>query len=462
TAQGSGTDALPEKSLAAMMTEFMLLKESKGARSSKRNPGNSSGVLSKNMLGGVVGNALEWYDFAIFGYLAPVMGENFFPSSNPVNSLIGAFSVFASAFIARPLGGILLGYIGDRLGRKQALQLSVMMMAVPTFLVGILPTYATIGIFAPILLFLLRVIQGLSVGGELIGSITFVAENAPPSRQGFFGSWASASCYLGMMMGSLTAILLNSFLGEKALAVWAWRLPFLSGIIIALVALWMRRELTETPVFEEMKAEGHLGANPLGEAVRRFPGSILLALMLSILDGGGFYILFLWWPTYLCNLVHPHIPYVAALSTSSLLLLIILIPFAGELSDRLGRRNLLLWSSAGMMIFSWPLFMFASQGGFMPVFLAQFCFTALMALFLGSIPAALVGLFPPRFRFSAIGIAFNVSMCIFGGTAPLITTWLIKHYNTVSAPALYLVFLAFLTFQAALSLPKSEKTVLHI
>ncbi|MBF0544506.1 MAG: MFS transporter [Candidatus Riflebacteria bacterium] len=442
-------------SLAGFVTRIILQHKAKLAKVKKFSSGNT-GILSKNMLGGIIGNALEWYDFAVFGFLAPVIGENFFPSDDPVDSLLGAFSVFASAFIARPVGGVLFGYIGDQLGRKKALQLSVMMMAVPTFLVGILPTHDSIGTLAPILLILLRVAQGLSVGGELIGSIAFVAETAPSAKRGYFSSWTFASCYLGMMLGSLSAVALNDALGPEAMAEWGWRLPFLSGVLITIVALWMRKGLTETPIFEEMKTKGNLGGNPLSEAIKLVPGSIFHASMLVILVGGGFYTLFIWWPTFLNHFVHPHMPYVSELNTLALLLLIILIPITGRLSDELGRKKLLVWSSAGMTLLSWPLFLLASQGGFFPVLVAQLCFTALMGLFLGPIPATLVDLFPPRFRFSAIGLAYNISLCIFGGTAPLVTTWLLKHFQVVSAPALYLVFLSGLNLMGALALPSAR------
>jgi len=451
------TDTTAVKNLTDLLINITLLRQAKSARANKLARRNRTSTLSKNMFGGIIGNVLEWYDFAVFGFLAPMIGKNFFPSDDPLDSLLGAFSVFAVAFLARPAGGILFGYIGDQFGRKKALQLSVMMMAVPTFLVGILPTHAEIGTLAPVLLILLRLAQGLSVGGELIGSIAFVAENAPPEQRGYFSSWTFSSCYAGMMLGSLSAVGLNCALGPQAMADWGWRLPFLSGLLIGLVAVWMRKELTETPIFEEMKAEGHLGGNPLSEALQLVPGSIFHAAMLVILVGGGFYTLFIWWPTFLNNFVHPQMPYVTALNTFSLMLLIVLIPITGRLSDEFGRKPLLVWSSAGMMLLSWPLFLLTSQGGFVPVLVAQLCFTALMGVFLGPIPATLVEMFPPRVRYSALGLGYNISLCVFGGTAPLVATWLIKHYHTVSAPALYLVILSGLNLVAALALPQAKR-----
>ena len=408
--------------------------------------------LSLNMLGGIAGNALEWYDFAIIGFLAPQIGRNFFPSDDPLFSLLGAFGVFAAAFLARPAGGLLFGHIGDRLGRKKSLQLSVMLMAIPTFLVGLLPTHDQIGVLAPVLLVLLRMAQGLSVGGELVGSIAFVAENAPERQRGYYCSWTFASEYGGMMVGSLFAAGLSLGLSSEAMDAWGWRLPFLSGLFIAFVAIWMRRELSETPVFLDMEARKRVGSNPVADALQLFPERIIHMFFLVILVGAGFYTLFIWWPTLLGNYLRPGSSGVSWLNTVSLLLLMVLIPLTGRLSDRLGRKKLLVWSCAGMTVFTWPLFLLAVNGGLVGMFASQMCFTLLMSFYLGPIPATLVEMFPPRVRYSAMGIGYNVSLCVFGGMAPLVATWLVRSYGTVSAPALFLAALSGLNLLAALTM----------
>ena len=454
----------PDNSAAAqevadLMKKIAAIREAKGeGPAAERQGERSSRSMAKNVFGGVVGNALEWYDFAIFGFLAPTIGDKFFPSDDPLDSLLSTFSVFAAAYLVRPIGGIIFGHIGDQFGRQKALQLSVMMMAIPTFLIGLLPTHAQIGSYAPFLLVLLRIAQGLSVGGELIGSIAFVAESSPSKQRGFYSSWTFASCYAGMTLGAMSAVGLTALLGDQAMEDWGWRLPFLSGIFIGLVGIWMSRELSETPIFEKMKAEGSIGDNPLREALHEVPGRIFHAAMLVILVGGGFYLLFVWWPTMLSRFIHPHVPHALALNTCCLVLLVALIPITGRLSDQYGRRTLLVYSCAALTILTWPLFMLATQGTFFAALVAQLCFTLIMAVYLGPVPAALVEMFPPRIRYSAIGLSYNTSLCIFGGTAPLLATWLVKNTQSISAPALYLVLLAGLNLLATLNLPEKQSS----
>ena len=214
--------------------------------------------LKKNIISGTVGNILEWYDFAVFGYFAPIIGAQFFPSEDKMASILSAFGVFAAGYLVRPLGGMVFGSIGDRLGRKKALQLSVAMMAFPTVLIGFLPTYAQIGVAAAVLLVALRLIQGISVGGELIGSISFITEIAPANRRGLYGSWSMFSAIVGVMLGSLVATLVHGMLADQQVHDWGWRIPFLAGFVIAGFGVWMRRGMVETPAFEQQKSAGGL------------------------------------------------------------------------------------------------------------------------------------------------------------------------------------------------------------
>ncbi len=407
--------------------------------------------LIRNTIGGAVGNILEWYDFAVFGYFAPVIGSQFFPSEDKLASMISAFGVFAAGYLMRPLGGVIFGSIGDRLGRKKALQLSVFMMALPTILLGLLPTHAQIGIMASVLLVVLRLIQGVSVGGEFIGSISFISEIAPPQRRGFYGSWSPFSAIGGVMLGSFVATIIHAFLPESAIHQWGWRLPFLAGFAVAIFGLWMRKGMGESPDFEKHRASGDVEKNPVFQVIRSMPGEVLHVFALVVIMGGGFYMLFVWWPTYLTKIIPHPVPHALLVNTLSMLMLMILTPFMGYVSDRWGRRRVLLSSTAGFVVCAYPLFLYSNHGVFMGALVCQFIFVILMSGIQGPISATMVEMFPTKTRFSGIAVGYNISLAVFGGTAPLISTWLIhKTHHDVTAPAYYLMAMALVSFAAAL------------
>lgn len=407
------------------------------------------GALARNTLGGVVGNILEWYDFAVFGYFAPLIGEQFFPSTSRTASLLGAFGVFAGAYFVRPLGGVLFGNLGDRLGRKRALQLSVFMMAVPTTAVAILPTYAQVGWLAPLLIVLCRLAQGLSVGGELIGSMAFITEIAPAGSRGLFGSFVVCTSTMGVMLGSGVAALVHASLDHASLASWGWRLPFAAGLVIGLVGFWMRGGMGESPVFEQLERTGGLSANPVREVVRTMTGSVCFVACLVMLSGGGFYILFVWWPTFLEQMVDPPIRDALVLNTLSMVVLAACTPIAGWLSDLYGRRAVLVTSILGVAVLAMPLFAMAARGSPGSALAAQVVFAPLMAGVSAPIPATIMELFPTRTRYSGVALGYNISLAVFGGTAPLMATMLVSATGTSAAPAGYLMFLASVSLLAA-------------
>jgi MHS family proline/betaine transporter-like MFS transporter len=408
--------------------------------------------LRANLLGGVVGNVLEWYDFAVYGYFAPVIASQFFPSRSRFASLLGAFGAFAGAYFMRPLGGALFGNLGDRLGRKTALQLSVMMMALPTMLIGLLPTHASAGALAAVLLVGLRLLQGLSVGGELVGSISFITEIAPRHRRGYFGSFSLCSSTAGVMLGSLVALALQESLAPAQLQAWGWRLPFLSGLVIGVVGLWMRQGMDETPHFQRLKREGGLKRSPVREVLQRMPGRVAVVAGLVVLTGGGFYMLFVWWPTFLRQLVEPPIPHALVVNSLAMLALMLGIPAAGWLSDELGRRSLVILAAGGLALAAYPLFSLVDHGSFLWALLAQLAFALLMSGVTGPMPALMVELFPASTRYSGVAVGYNISLALFGGTAPLVCTWIVGATDSVVAPAYYLVFLALVTLVSALAL----------
>lgn len=415
---------------------------------------NGTGRLARNTFGGAVGNVLEWYDFAVFGYFAPIIGAHFFPAEDALASTINAFGVFAAGYMMRPIGGMLFGHLGDRAGRKRALQWSVALMAVPTTLIAALPTYAEAGLLAPILLVLLRLVQGLSVGGEYTGSIAFITEIAPPKRRGLLGSTANFSSSAGVMAGSAAAAAMHALMPAEMLAAWGWRLPFLAGLAIGAFGLWMRRGICESEAFEQAKAAGLERTSPVVGVVRAMPLRLLHVMALIMLVGGGFYMLFVWWPTYLTKMIDPPVPHALAINTIAMAVLLFTTLGGGWMSDRLGRKTVLCGSMLGVLVAAYPLFAWTDHGTFRGALMAQIVFATLMGGVCGPASAAMAELFPTRYRASGVSIGYNAALALFGGTAPMIATYLVAHTGRLIAPAFYLMLLALCSFFAAALLPR--------
>lgn len=402
---------------------------------------------------GIVGNVLEWYDFAAFGFLAPYIAIAFFPSDNEFAGLIKTFAIFAVGYLMRPLGAILFGHIGDRVGRREALLLSVIMMIVPTILLGMLPTYAAVGITAPILLLLLRLIQGLSIGGEFTASATFVSELAPEGRKGLHASLTMLGAILGILLGSGVAMVLSDTLGEEAMTAWAWRLPFLMGIILGAVAFWMRRSMSSSPEMSDIHAGKDDREHPLIDVLKNHRPAVLRLSSVVLMQGASFYVVFVWLSTYLKEIVEQPVSNPLLLNTIGLACLLPVIPLAGWLSDRFGRRALLMTAGIGILLCSWPLFIVFQQGEDGMILVGLVIFALLIGMAQGPTPAMMTELFPPEVRLTGIGIGYNVTLALFGGTAPLISTWLISATGTTIAPAFYLMAAAAISLVGAFGLP---------
>lgn len=397
--------------------------------------------FTRPVLAGLAGNVMEWYDFMIYGYFASTIGVLFFPAKDALASTIAAYGVLAVSFVMRPFGAVWFGHIGDKLGRKRALELSVTLMAIPTFLLGLLPVYDSIGVLAPVLLTILRLAQGLSVGGEYTSSFSFVIEHAPPNRRGLHGALTTCGAILGILLASLAGAITSKIAEDPATAAWAWRVPFLLGVLVAGVGLWVRRSLSETPSFEKLKAEGGIAKSPLLEAWRHEKLQITRVFLLYALGSAIFYVLFLFVQAALAQAGMPkHLAQLA--TTCSLAVLAFALPFAAYVSDRVGRRPVMLAGAGATLLFILPLYNLLQTLDFVTVLLAQIGMTLISAAIMGPVPAAITEMFPARTRFSSLSIGYNASLAAFGGTAPMVAGLLIRQTGVAVSPAYYLMALA--------------------
>jgi MHS family proline/betaine transporter-like MFS transporter len=398
------------------------------------------------IIAGAIGNALEWYDFAVYGYFVSTISKLFFPSSDPIASILATYLVFGIGFVMRPVGSILFGIYGDRHGRRKALSAVIFLMALSTLAIGLLPTYGEVGVMAPILLVAARLLQGLSAGGEWGGSTAYIVEYAPEGRRGFIGSWQQFSVGSGFLLGSLSGTVMSFVLSPEALTSWGWRVPFLLGIVVGGVGAYLRWRLPDTPKYTEIEEHHDLAHAPLKEAITKYPRETLTAFGITLHNTVAYYIALLYMTGYFVTVGKLPQPTAQLIGTVCLAVFVTLIPFTGMLSDRIGRRPLLMASCIGYAVLSYPLFVMGSSGIASLAFLAQFLMIVFQSLYAGPCPAAYAELFPTRVRYTALSIGYNIAVALFGGFAPFIATWLIRETGNPLAPAFYVISAAVITF----------------
>jgi MFS transporter, MHS family, proline/betaine transporter len=408
-------------------------------------------AVRRGVVAGVVGNVLEWYDFALFGFFAREIGAHFFPATDPTASLLAAFGTFAAGFLMRPVGGALFGWVGDRFGRKQALIWSVLAMAFPSFFIGLLPGAETIGLAAPVLLLLFRLMQGLAVGGEYMASAVFLVEGSQPGRRGWMGSWGPLGASAGTLLGSMAGALVNRVLPPDAVMAYGWRIPFLVGLAVGLGGLAIRRHYVER-VPHQAPAK-----SPLGEAFRQHWRTMLHLVVLIAGISVGFYTVFVYTATWLEQQIG--VPARTALEINSLAMTahLFVLPAAGWASDRLGRRPVLMFGSGAFALLAYPLMSLMAQGQTGGLVLGWVALSVLLAIAGGVMPATMAELAPWRVRCTVLSVAYNVGMALLGGTTPLVAAWLVARTGVTLAPALYLSAAAGLAFIGALLLPGTTR-----
>ncbi|HET6819018.1 MAG TPA: MFS transporter [Candidatus Limnocylindria bacterium] len=405
-------------------------------------------AVRRGILAGVVGNMLEWYDFALFGFFATQIGQQFFPADNPTASLLAAFGTFAAGFLMRPVGGAVFGWIGDRFGRKQALIGSVLAMALPSFLIGVLPGAATIGLAAPVLLVLLRMLQGVAVGGEYMASAVFLVEGAEPGHRGWMGSWGPFGASAGTLLGSAAGAIVNATLSPEAVLAWGWRVPFIVGITVALGGLAIRRHYVERV---PQQAES---TSPLGEAFRAHWRTMVHLVGLTTAISVGFYTTFVYSATWLQQVAGVTAGRALEINTVAMALLLVISPLAGSLSDRVGRRTVMAWGAGALMLLAWPLMGLMLRGTVGGILAGQVGLALLVGGVGSVLPAAMAELAPWRVRCTVLSVGYNIALALVGGTTPMIAAWLVERTGVKLAPAAYLAAASVITFIAALMLPR--------
>jgi MHS family proline/betaine transporter-like MFS transporter len=408
-------------------------------------------------------NALEWYDFTVYAFFAVYLAQNFFPKSSPSTQLIQAFLAFGLGFVVRPLGAVFLGAYGDRIGRKAALVMTIVIMAVGTLLIVVCPPYSVIGLGAPVLIVIARMLQGFSAGGEVGGATAFLVEHAPPEKKGVYAAWLQASMGICNILGALVATILTLLISHVHMTAWGWRIPFILGLTIAPLGLWLLQSLEETPQFQaeqaRRKLENKPQKTPLLKIVQEYPRQLVIGFGLSILWAVSTYTLIIFLPTFVQRSMHfqSSDAFLAALIGNCFMVVGCLL--SGRFSDRFGRWRTMAVGALGLLIGVYPLFDWLSVSHTLPTLIAvQIIFCLLVAVFVGVAPSALSDIFPVEIRSTGMALSYNIAVTIFGGFAPAILTWLTERTGGNFAPAWYVMIATLIALLAIAAHSRSSKS----
>ena len=404
------------------------------------------------IVAGIIGNVLEWYDFAVYGFFATAIGQEFFPHQDRVAQLLSAFGVFALGYLMRPLGGAVIGHIGDRFGRRAALTFSVVAMAIPTFLIGLLPGYRTLSLLAPFALTLLRMVQGLSVGGEYTSSMVFLVEQAPDGRRGLMGALTACGAIAGILLGSAVGAAFAANLSAAALQAWGWRIPFLFGLVVGIGGYVLRRQMVETIATERRERA------PIAETLQDHWRTVLRFAGLSVFNAVGFYVSFVFLVSWLQTADHIAPARALEINSFSMAILLVVVVASGLLADRFGRKSLLLLATVLGFIGALPLFWLLNHPSAWLAQLGQLGLVLIVGLYGGTQPALLVEAAPLRVRCTAVSLGYNISFGVIGGLTPLVASWLVARTGDEIAPGFLMMVAAAVTLLTILRFPETYRT----
>ncbi|SPA47830.1 MFS transporter [Cupriavidus taiwanensis] len=418
--------------------------------------GTQQATLRRTIITSIVGQALEWYDFFLYGTAAAlIFGKLFFPlGTDPLVGTLAAFGGFAVGFVARPLGGVICGHLGDRYGRKLVLVLTLVVMGVATTAMGLLPTYQQIGIWAPVLLVSLRFLQGLAAGGEWSGSILIISENAPPARRGFLSAWSPSGATIGFVLSAAAFWAVQKLPADDFMA-WGWRMPFLASMVLVVAGYYIRSRIPESAEFVAARRSGHGVRMPVVEVLRQQPKQILMVVGLRMAEGGASYIFFAFSLAYGAYRGIPSHVMLEGLTISMMIVTVTALCY-GHLSDRLGRRTVYMAGAIGLMLVAFPFFWLIDTREPSLVLLAYvLADSVVLAAMVGVQPSYMAELFRTEVRYSGMGIGRELSSVIGGGIAPMIATALLAKYHSGTPVAIYLILLGLVTVIALLFTPET-------
>ncbi|MFI8595595.1 MFS transporter [Microbacterium sp. NPDC078428] len=413
----------------------------------------------RTIVGGGIGNLVEFYDYGVYGLMATPIAMNFFPSEDPTAGLLATFTVFAASFAVRPLGGIFFGRWGDKVGRRKALAGAVILMGVSTLLIGVFPTYHSVGVLAPILLVLARLGQAFSAGGEYGGSAVFLVEHAPKKHKGFFGSIVQFSAMLGVALGSATGAIIANTVSPDMMNEWGWRVPFIVGGLLGAIGLYVRSKLEESPEYEAIPEDVKAETKPLKLAVTSYWKQTLTLVGLVVAYTITVYIVMTYMTTFLTVTVGHTLGEALTVTTIALIVYIICVPLAGALSDRIGRKTMMVAFCILMTVLAWPIFALIAAGAIWQAILGDIILVIVLSLMGGVAQTVYVELFPTEVRNTAVGLGYNVSNAIFGGTTPFVLTALVAATGSQMVPAYYLIAACIVTLIVVIGIRETAPLV---